>query len=73
MLHRIAGGGDQLCAGTNLLAPGPPRSLSRSGSGAMTIRASQLAAGVRPGGHDGGPGGVQHPQRLAMPALAGGW
>ena len=38
--------------------------------GAVTIRASGLAAGVRPGGHDGGPGGVQHPQRLPVPTLA---
>jgi hypothetical protein len=57
-------------AGAELLAPGaPPQAV------AQRLRSSddeglELAAGVRPGRHDAGPGDMQHPDRLPVPTLA---
>jgi hypothetical protein len=42
----------------------------RAAARAVTIRASQLPGGVRPSLDDAGPGGVQHPQGLPVPARA---
>jgi hypothetical protein len=70
VLHRISGGGDQFGAGTELLAPGAPPEPFSKRFGGGDDQGLELAAGVRPGGHDTGAGDMQHPQRFPVPALA---
>jgi hypothetical protein len=71
VLHRIGGCGDQLGAGADLLAPGPPPQGGAQRLGGGDNQGLELAAGVGPGGHDGAAGGVQHPDCFSVAALAG--
>ncbi len=70
VLHRIAGCGHQRGAGAELWQPGPPSQAVRSGSGAVTISALSCRRASAPAWTAPGAGGVQHPQRLPVPALA---
>ena len=68
--HRIGQYGHQPGAGSDLLAPGAPPEAIAQRFGGGDDQGLELAAGVRPGRHDSAAGGVQHPDRLAVPALA---
>jgi hypothetical protein len=70
VLHRIGGQGHQPRTDADLLTPGPPPKTVPQRLGGGNQQGLELAAGIRPGGHDAGPGGVQHPQGLPMPPLA---
>src|SRR5215218_6076006 len=62
--------GHQPGAGSDLLAPGAPPEAIAQRFGGGDDQGLELAAGVRPGRHDSAAGGGQHPDRLAVPALA---
>jgi hypothetical protein len=70
VLHRIAREATSPAQARSWWRRGPPRRRSRSGSGVVMIRALSWRR-VSAGGQDGGLGGVQDPQGLWVPTLAG--
>jgi len=62
----------QRSAGAGLLQPGAPAQGVPQRLGGGDDQRLELPAGVRADVHDGGAGGVQHPDRLPVAALAWG-